>query len=264
MGVAVILVVSIAAITALIWVLWRRPWSGAKTRYPVVLVPGMLGFDEIGFGSIKRKYFHGISDYLAALGVKVYRTSLPSISSTAGRAEALVQDLDSIPEKRVNLIAHSRGGLDVRYAISRLGLANRVASLTTIATPHRGTPIADLGTALFGRLGLGLDSLADMSTSRVEDFNQEVKDAHGVYYASVVASIDGSTPDLPAWLMPIISLLNKKAGPNDGMVPTESQKWGEVLTEIKAHHWAQIGWSSTFDATPIYYKILVHLRKRGL
>ena len=44
--------------------------------------------------------------------------------------------------EKVNIIAHSKGGLDSRWAISKLGLAPHVASLTTINTPHRGCVFA--------------------------------------------------------------------------------------------------------------------------
>jgi triacylglycerol lipase len=44
---------------------------------------------------------------------------------------------------KVHIIAHSMGGLDARHLISRLGYSDRVASLSTISTPHHGTRIAD-------------------------------------------------------------------------------------------------------------------------
>ena len=42
----------------------------------------------------------------------------------------------------MHLIAHSMGGLDARHMIVREGMAERVASLTTVGTPHNGTPVA--------------------------------------------------------------------------------------------------------------------------
>ncbi len=262
-GVAAILLAGLGALGVTLWLLRRGPRKGIKTRYPIVLVPGMLGFDEIGLGSVKRKYFHEIPEHLTALGVKVYRISLPSISSVSKRAEALIQDLDSIPEKKVNLIAHSRGGLDARYAISKLDHTKKIASLVTIAAPHRGTPIADVGSTIFGKIGLRINSFADLTTSAADTFNQSVTDSDSVHYASVVATIDKDSQQ-PTWLIPLIKLLYKKSGPNDGMVPVNSQRWGQVIAEIQAHHWAQIGWSTGFDAKRMYRQILSHLRKKGL
>lgn len=153
------------------WVLVRRrPWRGARTRYPVVLAHGMFGFAEIGIGGVRQNYFRGIPECLQRLGVKVYRTRVPPASSIARRAAVLADAVRDVPEKKVNIIAHSMGGLDALYAISKLELAGRVASLTTIGTPHRGTPVADAGTYVLGEMlgirrilsgvGLGLDAPA--------------------------------------------------------------------------------------------------------
>lgn len=51
--------------------------------------------------------------------------------------------LEARIDSKVNIIAHSMGGLDARYMISALGGANRVASLTTISTPHTGSKVAN-------------------------------------------------------------------------------------------------------------------------
>src|SRR6185369_6230360 len=104
------------------------------------------------------------------------------------RAEALAGCVRALPSRKVNILAHSMGGLDARFAIARLGLADRVASLTTVATPHRGTALADLGKGLvggrlghaLGRLGVPLDGLNDLTTVRTGDFNATVPDASGV------------------------------------------------------------------------------------
>ncbi|HZY02105.1 MAG TPA: hypothetical protein VFF02_01300, partial [Anaeromyxobacteraceae bacterium] len=57
--------------------------------------------------------------------------------------------------------------------------------------------------------------------------------------------------------------LKRRAGENDGVVPASSQRWGEVLAEIEADHWAQIGWSRSFDAAEFYARLLRELRGRG-
>ena len=45
--------------------------------------------------------------------------------------------------EKVNIIAHSKGGLDSRYAISKLGMDEYVASLVMINTPNAGCEFAD-------------------------------------------------------------------------------------------------------------------------
>jgi triacylglycerol lipase len=172
----------------------------------------------------------------------------------------------------VNIVAHSMGGLDARYAIARLGLASRVASLTTIGTPHVGTPLADLGTAVLGeqlglrralaRFGVGLDAFYDLTSERVAALNAAAPDAHGVAYASVVGAVQARRRThpllLPGWLY-----LRAAAGENDGLVPADAQRWGEVLARIDADHWAQIGWSRHFDAAAFYDGLAAELRGRG-
>ena len=60
--------------------------------------------------------------------------------------------------------------------------------------------------------------------------------------------------------------LSHHSGENDGMVPKQAQRWGEVLGEIEADHWAQIGWAGLqqrFDAPSFYARVLRELRGRG-
>jgi triacylglycerol lipase len=108
-----------------------------------------------------------------------------------------------------------------------------------------------------------VDAFHDLTTPRMAAFNAAVPDAAGVLYASVVGAPPARrevTPILvPTWLW-----LERAAGANDGMVPAESQRWGEVVREIGADHFAQIGWSRSFDAAELYAELLRELRGRGL
>ena len=65
-------------------------------------------------------------------------------------------------------------------------------------------------------------------------------------------------------LRPGFRYLTGRTGANDGLIPTSSQVWGEVLDEIDADHWAQIGWSNYFDAPAFYEKLVRELGVRGL
>ncbi|MFL5263359.1 MAG: esterase/lipase family protein, partial [Anaeromyxobacteraceae bacterium] len=192
--------------------------------------------------------------------------------SIAARAEALAACVRALDAPRVNIVAHSMGGLDARLAIARLGLAGRVASLTTIGTPHRGTPLADLGTSLLGErlglrrtlehLGVAVDAFYDLTTERMAAFNAAVPDVRGVAYASVVGVARARRRTNPL-LLPGWIYLRAAAGENDGLVPAASQPWGELLGEVDADHWAQIGWSKHFDAAALYERLLAELRGRG-
>ena len=167
----------------------------------------------------------------------------------------------------MNIIAHSMGGLDARYAIARLGLSDKVASLTTIGTPHLGTPLADFGSRMLSRLVrmmgrfFNLRAFVDLTTAQMAEFNRATPDVAGVSYGSVVAR-SGRLRTHPL-LWATHAYLAQRAGPNDGVVPSASQPWGEVVREIDADHWAQIGWTGSFDASSFYEELLADLRGRG-
>jgi triacylglycerol lipase len=242
-------------------------------RYPLLLAHGVMGFESIGFWKVKQHYFRGIPDQLRKMGADVYTVQVARSGSIATRARQLAEAVRQVPAERVNIIAHSMGGLDARYAISRLGLSAKVVSLITVGTPHHRTPLADISTDLLGdrlklkqvlgAMGFGLDAFYDLTTSKMAAFNREVPDAKGVAYGSFLAGVKRRGRRLNALLIPPHWYLARQVGDNDGIVPTESQRWGEVLGRIDADHWAQIGWSRRFDAPGFYASVAHALRVRG-
>ncbi len=244
----------------------------ATPRYPVVLAHGLLGFDEIRVGRARHDYFRGGSSRLERDGCVVHRCRVGRTASIADRAAELAAFVRELPVPRVNLVAHSMGGLDARYALAHLGLARSVASLTTIGSPHHGTPLADLGSGLarragvgvaLARIGMNVEALHDLTTDRMVDFNCAVRDSRRVMYASVVGAPRSRRAVSPI-LLPTWAWLGGEAIPNDGMVPAPSQRWGDVVFEIEADHFAQIGWSRRFDAADFYADLLRELRGRGM
>ena len=247
---------------------WRVP---ARPRYPVVLVHGLFGFDEIEIGKARHAYFKGVRAALAKDGHSVRTASMALTGSIATRAGQLARFVEGVEGRRVNLVAHSMGGLDARYAIARLGLERRVASLITVGSPHRGSPLADLPGGLAGQLGLikllasagvSIEAFRDLTTTSMARFNEEIVDAAGVAYGSVVGVVRRKRHTSPL-LLPSHLWLLQTAGDNDGVVPASSQRWGEELAEIEADHWAQIGWSKHFDAAAFYRDLLRELRAMG-
>jgi triacylglycerol lipase len=234
-----------------------------RTRYPVVFAHGLFGFDAIEVGGKRHEYFRGISRELQRPDTEGYLLRVAPLASIAARARQLSEQIRRLPVERVNIVAHSMGGLDARYAISKLGLSDVVASLTTIGTPHRGTPIADLSCSVFGRLS-PIDGLGDLTTTRMAEFNQRFPDVPGVEYRCFVSSVKGGISHVPKLLMPGYLWLRWQVGDNDGLVPVESQRWGDIMGHIDADHWGQIGWSSRFNAAAFYEDLVDRLGDQGL
>jgi triacylglycerol lipase len=139
--------------------------------YPIVLMHGMGGFNELANLPLTVSYFNGVQADLKAHGEsQVFVTVAPPFNSSEVRAQSLAPQLDSILKEtgadKLNLIGHSQGGMDARVLVSAAGLGygNRVASLTTVATPHGGTKVADLA------LGLVSGPLSGVESDAVDAF----------------------------------------------------------------------------------------------
>lgn len=152
---------------------------------------------------------------------------------------------------KVNVIAHSKGGLDTRYAISRLGMSQYVASLTTINTPHRGCEFADY----------------------LLDLNEEVVDQPNVYYQSVGSKLNvASGGRFP--LNFSYELVKYFDGSNDGLVSESSFPWGEdyhfltVDGKRGISHGDMIDLNREniqgFDVREFYVELVHGLKEKGL
>ena len=120
--------------------------SGAP--YPIVLMHGMAGFGQLKVGPVEVTYFKNVVQDLTKRGESVFVTIVPPYDTSEVRAEAAAAQIDQIlkttGKKKVNLIGHSQGGMDARVLASPngLGYGDRIASITTVATPHRGSEVA--------------------------------------------------------------------------------------------------------------------------
>lgn len=113
-----------------------------KTKYPIVLAPGVLGFDKlVGFVD----YWYQIPSGLQDGGAQVYTTSASALNSSEARGEQLLSQVQTIlaisGAQKVNLIGHSHGGFSIRYVAD--AIPTRVASLTMVHSPVKGSPVAD-------------------------------------------------------------------------------------------------------------------------
>ncbi|KAI8096933.1 Alpha/Beta hydrolase protein [Halteromyces radiatus] len=117
-------------------------------RGPIVLCHGLYGFDRMGpelLPSLQVHYWNGIEKALCDLGAKVIITRVPKADTISNRAYALHSIMSSfMSNQQINFIAHSMGGLDCRYLLSHIKHRSyQVSSLSTVCTPHRGSPVMD-------------------------------------------------------------------------------------------------------------------------
>ncbi len=264
---------------------WGKGPATMPAVVPLVMHHGLFGFGEIHVGPLTLCYFHGLGKSLANCGCEVIVTRVHPTGGIARRAAELKQRILSrlaelgCPGAQVVIIAHSMGGLDARYMISRLGMATRVRALVTITTPHRGSPYADWcvrhlgkrlgGFKLMNDLGLDVDALRDLTTANCERFNHETQNVDGVRYFSVTAA--------RPWRLvtPVLYLSHRivsaAEGNNDGLVSVKSGSWGEHLGTWPADHLHTINRrmvvelrNKTGDITPYYLEVLERLRADGL
>ena len=225
--------------------------SYCKTRYPIILVHG-IGFRDKG--SIL-KYWGDIPRYLRTRGAVVVLSNQQAFASHRDNGEiiskTITRFLQNNPEyKKVNIIAHSKGGIESRYCITLPGMAKKIASLTTIASPHRGSKIADI---VMGKInsdrsvivsfinaiaGIMGDSKPDaydagkqLTSEYMKQFNQKVPDHKGIFYQSYAAEINSQYPN-PIWNS-VRKVLEKHDGPNDGLVSIRSAQWGNYRGVVK-------------------------------
>ncbi|HVE59860.1 MAG TPA: alpha/beta fold hydrolase [Pyrinomonadaceae bacterium] len=254
-------------------------------NYPIILAHGIARFDflvqhwakilnshgiSLGLAGDGLNYFKGIARHLRTHGFDVFQTSVGFASSVEERAADLKKEIELGLELRRNLtekvhiIAHSMGGLDARHMIVGHGMADKVASLTTIGTPHLGTSFADWGIENEGdqlievlRGIIDLNGFADLTTAACDTFNKSAEAAEAanpVVYRTYAASEEEDhifAPLQGAW-----RIINDAEGENDGLVPVKSQMWrSELIGEgippktvhqhifpVPADHLNEIGW----------------------
>lgn len=134
------LVLTLAVLPAQAW--WWSNNDYTETRYPIVLVHGLFGFDEIG----PLEYWHGIPEELRDDGAEVYVAQVAAANFTEVRGEQLLQQVQEIlaisGAEKVNLIGHSHGGPTIRYVAGVR--PDLVASATSIGGVNKGSAVADL------------------------------------------------------------------------------------------------------------------------
>ena len=110
-----------------------------KTKYPIVLVHGVTGFNTIG-GLIN--YFHTIPYNLERSGAKVYSASVSFVNTSEARGQQLATYISGLGQSKVNIMAHSQGAPTSRVTASII--PNKIASITSINGVNYGSKVADV------------------------------------------------------------------------------------------------------------------------
>lgn len=237
---------------------------------PIVLVHGILGFNQLTLGGARlAEYFRLIPEALGAAGHVVPEPPRLNLAgSVAERALDLKNYLQSHSEvagRKVHLVAHSMGGLDSRFMISRLGMTDRVSSLTTIGTPHHGSPIADIvvkGTnpvlnKFMEHLGVDVKGVFDLTSEACRKFNDDVPDAPTVRYFSIAGQFEPPRIlGVPQGLLGLThEIIAKTEKDNDGLVSLASATleragW-QVLDAWGGNHYRLINWGENIAPAPL-------------
>jgi triacylglycerol lipase len=231
-----------------------------------------------------------IPQFLRDYGVDLYFGGTDAWGVYKTNAALLKERVDLVlretGKERVNIIGYSTGGIDARYMIWKYNMGGRVASLTTLSTPHQGSELADLvfrqkivytrfGRAVIGGFGkhngdaepaayeLGLS----YTKEAMEEFNNLVLPDPRVYYLAVYSTMKNSWDDpLFGWTRWYI---NRKAGVNDGIVSEKSTRWygemigvGDQMSHLEIVDYRK---NNTYgaDVFEIYTAILERLEQHG-
>ncbi len=262
-----------------------------KTKYPLVFVHGVFFRDARYLD-----YWGRIPDELKKNGATVFYGNQQSALSVEQSGHELASRIEQIVSKtgceKVNIIAHSKGGLDCRYAISQLGADKLVASLTTVNTPHRGCAFADwlidkaptsfkhtvanTYNSALKRLGDSspdfLSAVNDLRASFCEDFNSKNLDSQNVFYQSTAGKINKPVRNV----FPLCftnSFVKLFDGENDGLVSANSAKWGEKFYYLTSNSPEGISHADVidmsrhnrkdFDVLEFYVDLVSGLKQKG-
>ena len=262
-----------------------------KTKYPILLVHGVF-FRDFRY----LNYWGRIPKELKRNGAAVYYGQQQSAASVEDSGRELAARIRAILDEtgceKVNIIAHSKGGLDSRAAIAHAGCAPYVATLTTINTPHRGCiyaeyllnkvpeaarqKVAAAYNATLKRLGDEnpdfLAAVTDLTESACLARNETTPDMPGVLYESVMSycrkARHGKFP-----LNATYPVVKHFGGKNDGLVSVDSAKWGTRFTLLEPVGKRGISHGDVvdlnrenipgFDVREFYVNLAADLKKRG-
>ena len=239
--------------------------------YPIILVPGIGRFDVLCSKIFKTDnndrcdrwhYFRNIRTHLMDHGFDVYHARVSWAASLDVCARELAEEVDRalklFDAEKVHIIGHSMGGLDARkmlYDFRESGIPKKVASLTTIGTPHHGTSSADFFVRWFGWpmrliakiLGTSVEGLWDLTLASAAELNREIGPWEDAQTDVSFQAYAGKQRFLFIFSLLKLSwpVIHHNQGANDGLSPVVSARWNEkyfVEPVLDLDHLNQIGW----------------------
>mgnify|MGYP004448185965 CR=1 FL=1 len=263
-----------------------------KTKYPLLMVHGIFFRDWKNFN-----YWGRIPAALESNGATIFYGNHESCTTVENSAQELAARIQEIIEttgcEKVNIIAHSKGGLDCKCAISELGMAPYVASLTTVNTPFTGSKFAShvLSTMsirkqkflsglykFFFRFAGDknpdlLHAVYDLTVERCTEFQKRFKPEPNIFYQGT-----GSVLNNPkGGRFPLIfnyKHVEKYDGPNDRLVGKDAFEWGENFKFVTVSGKRGVAHGDMidlyredipgFDVKQFYTDIVSDLKNRGL
>ncbi len=275
-------------------------------HYPIILIPGIARFDFLRQYWLQRlsfflsdrtlqgdrtHYFRRIRPYLQSHGYTVEHTHTGFAEDIRIRADRLAATILLVTQKhnaaKVHLIGHSMGGLDARYtAVNTPHISDKIATITTIGTPHHGTSFADYA------LRLGADELIALgkqlfcidfrgfltiTTHAMQTFNENGRNheaQNNITYFTYTAHQQKENIFFPlqdAW-----THVAQAEGDNDGLVSVTSQAWDAQINgddgtrktiqqrrfPVPTDHLNEVGWWDINEWQNIRFWQFTHLRQR--
>jgi len=269
----------------------RKDQQICACKYPILMVHGVF-FRDFRY----MNYWGRIPEQLEMNGAKVFYGNQQSAASVLNCGRELAQRIKEVCEQtgseKVNIIAHSKGGLDTRMAIAKFGAGPYIASVTTINTPHRGCEFADY---LLSKIGekhqvrvagmyeaalrkLGdptpnfLAAVNDLTSTNCAKLNEEMPDPEGIYCQSVGSKLNHAVSGrFPLNFSTL--LVHHFDGPNDGLVGAKSFCWGQDYQFLTVKGLRGISHGDMidlnreniddFDVREFYVQLVSDLKKKG-
>lgn len=180
-------------------------WGYTKTKYPIMLVHGIAGWDSLG--NIV-DYFHAVPHALTKDGAKVCIAAVSSFASSFDRAAQLAPQVKQCAQKygaaKVNIMAHSQGSPTARILLNYGDTRNYIASITSINGVNKGSKVADfirgvlpegsLVEASAATIANALGDLIDAISSDGQDLRQNSIDALETLTTEGTKQVNNYTP----------------------------------------------------------------------